>query len=148
MSLPLVFFFSVPPDLVVFLLRPWRWLNRWSARVLWRAQVWDGRTVWKPGRAGEAQSTYIYRAPQCQYVPSSELGSPNPSLASVPLPPVPKGGGILVCGWGVGGVRVPTTGGKAWHSAYSVRWGHGKRCFYRIRNYLYGSGSSHQQAEN
>ncbi len=35
------------------------------------------------------------------------------SSASVPLPPEMGGGGTLACGWGVGGVPVPTTGEKA-----------------------------------
>jgi hypothetical protein len=43
---------------------------------------------------------------------------------SVPLPPEPTrgGGGTLACVCGVGGVPIPTTGEKAWHSAYSVNW--------------------------
>ncbi len=41
--------------------------------------------------------------------------SPTPSLASeCAPPPEPKvGGGSLACGWGVGGVPIPTTGEKA-----------------------------------
>ncbi len=37
---------------------------------------------------------------------------PPLSPASVPLHPEPKGGSILACGWGVGGVSIPTTGEK------------------------------------
>ncbi len=40
-----------------------------------------------------------------------------------PLSPSPQnrgGGGTLACGWGVGGVPIPTTVEKAQHTAYSV----------------------------
>ncbi len=63
-----------------------------------------------PGRT--KYGTYIKST--TVYVPSSELGLFHPPLspASVPLPPEPKGGGTLACGWGVGGVPIPTTGEK------------------------------------
>jgi hypothetical protein len=45
------------------------------------------------GKAGKAQSTYIYRAPQCMS-PRRNWDSPNPFAASeCALPPGPKGGG-------------------------------------------------------
>ncbi len=44
----------------------------------------------------------IHREPQCKY-PRRNWDSPNPSLASVPLPPAPRGGGktsLRMRGWG------------------------------------------------
>ncbi len=55
----------------------------------------------------------------CPLVGSGTL-PPLLSPASVPLPPRTGGRGTLACGWGVGAVPIPTTGEKAWHSAYSV----------------------------
>jgi hypothetical protein len=59
-----------------------------------------------------AQSTYIYRVPQCMS-PRRNRDSPTPSLASECAPPPgPKRGGTFACGWGIGGVPIPTTGKK------------------------------------
>ncbi len=86
-------FFIWTPWFCLFVPRPWRWLHRWTTRILWRAQVRDGRTVWKPGRAGEAQCTYIYRVPLCMS-PRQNWALPIPSLASEYAPPPgTKGGG-------------------------------------------------------
>jgi hypothetical protein len=54
--------------------------------------------------------------------PRPNWDPPSPSLASecAPPPGTGGGGGTLACGWGVGGVPIPTTGEKAQHSAYSV----------------------------
>ncbi len=54
--------------------------------------------------------------------PRRNWNSPTPSLASECAPPPGnKGaGGTLVCGRGGGRVPIPTTGEKAYHSAYSV----------------------------
>jgi hypothetical protein len=43
------------------------------------------------------------------YVPSSELGLSHPLSRQrvCPFPPEPGGGGILACGWGVGGIPIP-----------------------------------------
>jgi hypothetical protein len=62
-----------------------------------------------------AQSTYVRRVPQCTVCSFVGIGTlPSPlSPASVPLPPEPRAGGTLACGWGVGVVPIPTTGGKA-----------------------------------
>jgi hypothetical protein len=56
------------------------------------------------------------------YVPSSELGLPQPLSRKQVCPPSPDQsvGGTLACGEGGGGVPTPTTGEKALHSAYSV----------------------------
>ncbi len=63
---------------------------------------------------------YFYRVPQCMS-PRRNWDSPTPSLTSECVPtPRTKGGGTLACGWGVGGVPIPTTGEKACRSAYSV----------------------------
>ncbi len=64
----------------------------------------------------KVHTVYIDYVPQC-IVHSSELGLSHPlsrhSPASVRLPQEPKGGGgTLACGWGVGGVPIPTTGEK------------------------------------
>ncbi len=48
----------------------------------------------------------------CPLVGIGTLPTPL-SPASVPLPPETGGGGTLDCGWGVGGVPIPTTGEKA-----------------------------------
>jgi hypothetical protein len=63
--------------------------------------------------------------------------SPNPSLASECAPPPRTGGegGTLACGWGVGGVLIPTTGEKAYHSAYSVMVGYRKREKSMVKNW-------------
>ncbi len=54
----------------------------------------------------------IYRVPQCKY-PRRNWDSPTPSLASECAPPPgTKGVGRLSCGWGGGGVPIPTTGEK------------------------------------
>ncbi len=45
----------------------------------------------------------------CPLVGTGTIPTPHPQ-ASVPLPPEPVGGGTLACGWGVGGVPIPTTG--------------------------------------
>ncbi len=57
---------------------------------------------------------YIYKEYHsvCPLVGIGTLPTPL-SPASVPLPPELKGeGGTLTCGWGVGGVPIPTTGEK------------------------------------
>jgi hypothetical protein len=59
-----------------------------------------------------AQSTYIYRAPQCMS-PRWNWDSPTPLAASErALPPGPKGGGAHspTAKGGGGGVPIPTTG--------------------------------------
>jgi hypothetical protein len=56
----------------------------------------------------------------CPLVGIGTLPTPL-SPASAP-PPRTGGGGTIACGWGVGGVPIPTTGEKAKHSAYSVPW--------------------------
>ncbi len=55
------------------------------------------------------------------YVPSSELrlSQPLPRQRVCPSPQN-RGGGHLACGWGVGGVPIPTTGEKAYHYAYTL----------------------------
>ncbi len=51
--------------------------------------------------------------PKCMS-PRRNWDSPNPSLASeFALPPDRGEGATLTCGWGVGGVPIPTTGEKA-----------------------------------
>ncbi len=63
----------------------------------------------------QAQSTYIYRAPQCMSL-RRNWDSPNPSPASeCALSPTKGwgGGGKLACGCGGGGVSIQTTGEKA-----------------------------------
>ncbi len=52
--------------------------------------------------------------------PRRNWDSPNPSLASECAPPPRTGWGTLACGFGVGGVPIPTTWEKAKHSAYFV----------------------------
>jgi len=51
----------------------------------------------------------------CPLVGIGTLPPPlSPASVTVPLPPGTKGrGGTLACGWGVGGVPIPTTGEKA-----------------------------------
>ncbi len=70
------------------------------------------------------QTTYIYKEYHsvCPLVGIATLLTPL-LPASVPLTLEPGGGGVgtLACGWGVGGVPIPTAGEKASHSAYSVR---------------------------
>ncbi len=67
-----------------------------------------------PAAPSNHKYTYIYRVPQCMS-PRRNCNSPTPSLAShcAPLPGTGGwGGGILACGWGVGGVPIPKTGEK------------------------------------
>jgi hypothetical protein len=60
----------------------------------------------EPGRRSSPQSTgtYLYRVPQCTYIPSSELGPAPPPLPQASVPPrnqrVGGRGGTLTCGWG------------------------------------------------
>ncbi len=59
---------------------------------------------------------YEYIKSTTVYVPSAELGLSQP-LSRQRVCPSPQnregGGGTLTCGWGVGGVPIPTTGEKA-----------------------------------
>jgi hypothetical protein len=65
---------------------------------------------------------YIYIKSTTVYVTSSELGL-SQSLSHQRVCPSPrtKRGGTLACGREGGGVPMPTTGEKAYHSAYSVK---------------------------
>ncbi len=62
----------------------------------------------------------VHKAPQCMF-PRWNWDPLTPSSASEHAPPPEtKGGHTIACGWGGGGVPIPTTGEKAWHSVYSV----------------------------
>jgi hypothetical protein len=63
---------------------------------------------------------YKCRVPQCMSARRNG-DSPTPlPLASVPPPPGTKGGEGAFLQVRGGRVQIPTTGEKAWHSAYSV----------------------------
>ncbi len=67
------------------------------------------------GQYGIAQSTYVYRVPQCMSLRQNwDSSTPFPSSDCAP-PPGTWGGGVgtLAYGWGSGGVPIPTTGEKA-----------------------------------
>jgi hypothetical protein len=70
----------------------------------------------KEGEEGNAQSTYIYKEypSVCLLVGIGTPPSPLPQVSvSPPPPPNQRVGGTLACGWGIGGVPIPTTGEKA-----------------------------------
>jgi hypothetical protein len=56
---------------------------------------------------------HIYKSTTV-YVPSSELGfsQPHSRQRVCPSPRNQRGGSTLACGWGVGGIPIPTTGEK------------------------------------
>jgi hypothetical protein len=58
---------------------------------------------------------YLYIKSTTVYVPSSELGLSHPFSRQRVCPSArfKGGGGTLACGWGGGGVPIPTTGEKA-----------------------------------
>ncbi len=78
---------------------------RGANTVNWRLEGW-------PCLAGGTR--YIYMQSTTVYVPSSELGLPQPlSLKRVFPPPHQRVGGTLACGCGGWGVPIPTIGEKA-----------------------------------
>ncbi len=52
------------------------------------------------------------------YVPSRNWDSPTPATASecAPLPPPEP----LACGWGAGGIPIPTRGQTLWYSIFII----------------------------
>ncbi len=79
-------------------------------------------TIIHNDRSWTAQSTHIYRVPQCMF-PRRNRDSPTPSHASECAPPPGTNEAWHtrgVRGWGSPNSPIPTTGENAWHSAYSV----------------------------
>ncbi len=61
------------------------------------------------------QSPYMYTEYHsvCTLVEIGTTPNTSPPSKCAPPPQNQRVGGTLACGWGVGGVSIPTTGGKA-----------------------------------
>ncbi len=97
------------------------WTSTGRAGFMWwtRCVSWPSAATFITGASRQAyvipgvtKYTCIKSITVC--VPSSELGLSQPLSRQRVCPPPPnqRGGGTLACGWGVGGVPIPTTGEK------------------------------------